>query len=152
MFAFTSPIANHERLTARLARAHQCTPALFWSVHEEACLRSATLGECDEARAIQRLIEAGAWTDAALALVKLALPFWTVRRLQRDGGEWHCTLSEYRDLPDWLDDAKEARHSDLALAILSALVEACAIATPSAPRTSETDVGFTIALCCENFS
>jgi hypothetical protein len=106
-----------------------------------------------DGEAIRRMVEAGAWIDAALALAKLELPLWTVRRLQLDGGEWHCALSQHRDLPDWLDSAREAHHVDPALAILSALLEARAVAetSHSAPR-SDRDAGGSVAVCCENFS
>ena len=83
---------------------------------------------------IERLIESHAWTDAALALIDLELPQWQVRRLAYDDGEWYCALSRQRELPDWLDQSIETRHADLALAILSAFVEAQRVST-SAPRT-----------------
>jgi hypothetical protein len=73
---------------------------------------------------IARLIESQAWTDAALALIDLELPQWQVRRLAYDDGEWYCALSRQRELPDWLDQSIETRDADLALAILSAFVEA----------------------------
>ena len=74
--------------------------------------------------ALERLLESGAWTDAALALIDLELPQWQLRRIAYDEGEWHCALSRQRELPEWLDLAIEARHADLALAMLSAFVEA----------------------------
>jgi hypothetical protein len=77
------------------------------------------------------MIATGAWTDAALALVELELPLWQVRRLAYDEGEWYCALSRERELPDWLDRSIEARHADLALAILSAFVDAQHIAAPA---------------------
>jgi len=84
---------------------------------------------------VEHLIQSQAWTDAALALIDLELPQWQVRRLAYDDGEWYCALSRQRELPDWLDQAIETRHADLALAILSAFVEAQRISsTPS--RTS----------------
>ena len=74
---------------------------------------------------IERLIESGAWTDAALALLELELPQWQLRRLAYDEGEWHCALSRQRELPEWLDDRSvESYHADLAMAILSAFVDA----------------------------
>jgi hypothetical protein len=74
---------------------------------------------------IERLIDSGAWTDAALALLELELPQWQLRRLAYDDGEWHCALSRQRELPDWLDDRSvESRHADLAMAILSAFADA----------------------------
>ena len=84
---------------------------------------------------IERLIQSQAWTDAALALIDLELPQWQVRRLAYDDGEWYCALSRQRELPDWLDQSIETRHADLALAILSAFVEAQRVSAPSS-RTS----------------
>jgi hypothetical protein len=84
---------------------------------------------------IARLIESQAWTDATLALIDLELPQWQVRRLAYDDGEWYCALSRQRDLPDWLDQSIETRHADLALAMLSAFVEAQHISSTSS-RTS----------------
>jgi hypothetical protein len=74
---------------------------------------------------IERLIDSGAWTDAALALLELELPHWQLRRLAYDDGEWHCALSRQRELPEWLDDRSvESHHADLAMAILSAFADA----------------------------
>jgi hypothetical protein len=74
---------------------------------------------------IEHLIRSGAWTDAALALLELELPQWQLRRLAYDEGEWHCALSPQRELPEWLDDRSvESHHSDLAMAILGAFVDA----------------------------
>jgi hypothetical protein len=84
---------------------------------------------------IERLIQNAAWTDAALALIDLELPLWQVRRIAYDEGEWYCALSRQRELPDWLDRSIESHNPDLALAILSAFVEARRIAMPSS-RTS----------------
>ena len=52
------------------------------------------------------------------------MPGWKLRRLVYEDGEWICSLSRNRQLPDWLDDAADARHETLALAILAAIVEA----------------------------
>ena len=94
---------------------------------------------------VERLIQSQAWTDAALALIDLELPQWQVRRLAYDDGEWYCALSRQRELPDWLDQSIETRHADLALAILSAFVEARRVSVPSsrtsvpsAPRRADT--------------
>ena len=77
------------------------------------------------------MIQSGAWTDAALALIDLELPQWQIRCLVYDEGEWHCALSRQRELPDWLDEPIEGRHADLAIAILSAFVEARRLNAPS---------------------
>jgi hypothetical protein len=74
---------------------------------------------------IERLIQSGAWTDVALALLELELPQWRLRRLAYDEGEWHCALSPQRELSEWLDDRSvESHHADLSLAILSPFVDA----------------------------
>jgi hypothetical protein len=106
---------------------------------------------------IERLIESGAWTDAALALLELELPQWQLRRLAYDEGEWHCALSPQRELPDWLDDRSvESRHTDLSLAILSAFVDARRksarprlTSVPAAPRAANP---LHEPVCCDNFA
>lgn len=106
---------------------------------------------------IERLIESGAWTDAALALIELELPHWQLRRLAYDEGEWHCALSRQRELPEWLDDRSiESRHADLSLAILSAFVDAQCRAAP-ASRTSVPAAPLAAnplyePACCDNFA
>ena len=109
-----------------------------------------------KAARVERLIQAQAWTDAALALIDLELPQWHVRRLAYDDGEWHCALSRQRELPDWLDQSIETRHADLALAILSAFVEARRVSAPSsrtsvpsAPRRADT---LYEPICADNFA
>src|SRR5712675_1085649 len=94
---------------------------------------------------VEHLIQAEAWTDAALALIDLELPQWQVRRIAYDEGEWHCALSRQRELPEWLDQSIETHHADLPLAILSAFVDAqrTSIATirtsvPVVPREANT--------------
>lgn len=101
---------------------------------------------------IPQLIAAGAWTDAALALLAYGLPQWQLRRLDYDEGEWHCALSCQRELPEWLDQTIETSHPDLVLALCEALTEAArqplpttAAATPAAP-TGQSDL-----ICCDNF-
>jgi hypothetical protein len=68
-------------------------------------------------------------------LLDRELPQWQVRRLAYDDGEWYCALSRQRELPDWLDRSVETHHADLALAILSALVEARRITANSSPSS-----------------
>ncbi|MEA2882666.1 MAG: hypothetical protein QOH32_1922 [Bradyrhizobium sp.] len=104
---------------------------------------------------IERLIEAGAWTDAALALLE-TLPQWRLRRLAFDDGEWHCALSRQRELPGWLDDAIETHNADMALAILSAFAEARREPAPSAgasvPAVPRAPIPLYEPVCCENFA
>ncbi len=122
-------------LNERLRNANAVTAELMAEVVGQACQRFPLMGESENTARLQRLIATGAWTDAALALVNLELPLWRVRRLAYDEGEWYCALSRQRELPDWLDQSIEGRHADLALAILTALVNAKASAAP-ARRTS----------------
>ena len=125
-------------LYARLRDAGAADATLFNEVIGATCRRYPSLGQTEKTARLAQLIQSGAWTDVALALIDLELPLWQVRRLAYDEGEWHCALSRERELPDWLDQSTEARHSDLALAILSAFVEARRANAPES-RTSVPD-------------
>jgi hypothetical protein len=103
---------------------------------------------------IERLIAAGAWTDAALALIASEAPQWKLRRLAYDDGEWHCVLSPRREFPEWLDDGIETRHENLSLALFLGLVEAAQqqpvrTSTPTTPRIR---IKQRDAVCCDNFA
>jgi hypothetical protein len=119
----------------------------------EACRRMPLVRQTSAS--IERLIHAGAWADAALALIELELPQWKVRRIAYDEGEWHCALSRQRELPEWLDQSIETHHADLALAILSGFIDAQRIATSRSgasvaaiPRNANT---IYMPVCCDNF-
>ena len=92
-------------------------------------LLSSTTDACErvfssrESTRIRTLISAGAWTDAALAVLAIELPAWKLRRLAYDEGEWHCAISRTRELPEWLDGSIETHHTDMTAAILKAVVE-----------------------------
>jgi hypothetical protein len=130
-------------LNTRLRDAGAADAALINEVIDTACRRYPSLGATEKTVRLTQLIQSGAWTDAALALIDLELPMWQVRRLANDDGEWYCALSRERALPDWLDQSIEAHHADLALAILSAFVEARRLSAPES-RTSVPDAsGFT---------
>lgn len=124
-------------LGRRLRKADAMTRPLMRDVIDTACRRIPSLGQSERTARLSRLIDAEAWADAALTLMELELPLWQVRRIAYDDGEWHCALSRERELPDWLDSAVEARHPDLAIALLLAFAEAQAPATvtsrPSVP-------------------
>src|SRR5882724_11269245 len=111
-------------LDHRLRDAHAVTSELISEAIGEACRRFPSAGQAEKTERIERLIASSAWTDAALALIDLELPLWQVRRIAYDEGEWYSALSRERELPDWLDQSIEAHHTDLALAMLSAFVEA----------------------------
>jgi hypothetical protein len=142
------------RLEQEFRRARTATPELMSTLITQACLRFAAHGAAAKA-AVNRLIELGAWTDAALALVELELPQWKFRRIVRENGEWHCSLSRQPQLPFGLDDIAEASHENLALAILIAFLEVrCAAAVNAAGRTAVPQVRSEpiSALCCDNFA
>src|SRR6202035_5414275 len=126
-------------LDDRLRDAHAVTAELMSQIITETCRHYPPICRTRKSVGIERLIQSGAWLDAALALIDLELPQWQVRRIAYDEGEWHCALSRARELPDWLDQAIEAHHEDLPLAVLCAFVEAQRIGGP-ASRTSVPNV------------
>jgi hypothetical protein len=149
---------HEQRLSAlqkHIGRAQTITPTLMADVTARACPRFRALASAAKTRVL-RQIEAGAFADAALALVALELPGWGARCLVYEDGEWTCSLSGHRELPDWLDDAVEARHETLGLAILTALVEARRrrlssgqVDSPTVPRGLPATCG---TVCCDNFA
>jgi hypothetical protein len=147
---------DHRELDVRLRDAPEATAELMWDVITETRRRFPSVGQRENTARIERLIGTGAWTDAALALINLELPRWQLRRIAYDEGEWHCALSRQRELPEWLDQAIEARHQDLPLAILSALAEAIRTTSPasrtSVPAVRLSTSGFYEPVCCDDFS
>ena len=114
----------------RLRNAYAVTAEFLSDIVNQTCRRFPSVRQSGKTARIERLIQSGAWTDAALALIDLELPQWQLRRIAYDEGEWHCALSRERELPDWLDQSAEGRHADLALALLSAFVEAQRLSAP----------------------
>jgi len=147
---------DSRELSDRLRDADAATADLVAEIIGETCRRFPSAGQSEKTTRIERLIQTGAWTDAALALIDLELPQWQVRRIAYDEGEWYCALSRERELPDWLDRSIEARHADLALAMLSAFVDAQHIAAPSSRTSVPTAPTNASALyepiCCDNFA
>lgn len=143
-------------LIEQLRDASTMSPPLMRDVIAQSCRRVGTHGSIEHTSRIMRLIDDEAWTDAALALIKLELPMWQVRRIAYDEGEWHCALSRERELPDWLDAAVEARHADFAIALLLAFVEvrtlAAVPARPSVPLVRQPLGSIYAPLACDNFS
>jgi hypothetical protein len=111
-------------LTDQVRLAQVVTPDLLSHVVDGACVRLPTIARTEKAVRLNRLIEAGAWTEAALALVELELPQWQLRRLVHDDGEWLYSLSRQPSLPAEFDDTVDARHEILPLALLNVLLEA----------------------------
>ena len=143
------------RLAEQLRDAGEVNPAILADVISAACRRFPSFGRSDKTARLERLISCGAWTDFALALIDLELPLWHIRRLAYDEGEWHCALSREPELPDWLDQAIETRHADLALAILGAFVEARRSSggesQTSVPSVNRTGLDFYEPLSADNF-
>src|SRR5690349_1168005 len=148
--------ADATALAGRIRDARALTPKLMSDLIAGACQRLPALGQTDGTARLAELIRFGAFTDAAMLLVELELPLWQVRRLAYDEGEWHCALSRECELPDWLDQAIETRHADLALAILGAFVEAQRVSQgesrTSVPAVNRTGLDFYDPLCSDNFS
>jgi hypothetical protein len=97
-------------------------PALVAKAIAKGCVRRQVLARSDEIIRISRLIDAGAWVDAAIALVEFELPSWKLRRLAYENGKWLCSLS--RRPPAGREDAADANNEVLPLAILGALAAA----------------------------
>ncbi len=143
-------------LGERLRNADAVTAEIMSDVIRQACRRFPSLGQSEKSFRLERLLDSGAWTDAALALIDLELQQWQLRRIAYDEGEWHCALSRQRELPDWLDRSIEVRHTDLALAVLGAFVEVQRIAAPSSrpsvPAVSRDANPLYEPVCCDNFA
>ena len=142
------------RLEEQLRRADAVTSELMSDVMAVACVRFGALGAAAKVK-VDRLIEAGAWTDAALALLELELPRWKLRRLIYEDGEWLCSLSKQPGLPLDYDELAEADHEILPLAILIALLQArrAAAATMAGVNTvPQVRPASGYAVCCDNFA
>ena len=139
-----------------LRNAQGMTGPLMREILDKACRRIPSLRQSERTARLMQLIDAEAWTDAALALMELELPLWHVRRIAYDRGEWRCALSRERELPDWLDAAVEGCHGDLAIALMSAFVEVQALAMeaprPSVPSVRPIPNAFYEPVACENIS
>jgi hypothetical protein len=147
---------NTPDLDDRLRDSDAVTAELISEVIGARCRRFPSMGQAEKTARLKRLIGSGAWTDAALALIDLELPQWQVRRIAYDEGEWHCALSRQRELPEWLDQSIEVRHSDLPLAILSAFVDVLRVSAPSArtsvPAVAHDGSPFYEPVSCDNFA
>lgn len=145
-----------EGLVAHLRNAPVPTRELIQQIIAGACTRLPLLKRSGKTSDFDQLIEACAWCDVALALIEIELPAWSVRRLVREDGEWFCALTKEPNLPVEVDDTADAGHTNLALAILGAFVEArrkiTAVhnrATTILPHVRPT---YGNAICCDNFA
>jgi hypothetical protein len=149
---------KHEERLATLEEQLHCAEAvtseLMADVMANGCVRLAALGGASKAK-LNLLIEASAWTDAAMALLELELPQWKLRRLVKEDGEWFCSLSKQPEFPIGYDDVAEANHDLLPLALLLAFVQARRATTEGAMcKTTVPQVRPVVenALCCDNFA
>jgi hypothetical protein len=144
-----------DALDDELRNARELQRGLFGKVIAAVCTRLQLLRKLGRAGQLDRLADAGAWTDAALALIALELPAWKVRRLACENGEWLCSLSRQPHTPIMLDDTAEAGHEALPLAILRAFIEArrrSSLNVESAPATVQSGRAPGFVLCCDNFA
>jgi hypothetical protein len=142
-------------LVDQLRTSENVTAGLLSTIVTTACARFSTSDHTRTAQ-ISKLIEAGAWVDAALVLVENELPQWRLRRLIYDEGQWHCALSRQRELPEWLDQAVETSHADCSLAVLQGFIEAVRQNATSnnagATRIPRIPLRQHELICCENFA
>jgi hypothetical protein len=140
----------------RLDEALRVTPALsselFGRVTEH-CMRLSSLRQSGKAIELDRAIEAGAWTDAAITLIEFELPNWRIRRIVCEDGEWVCSLSRQPSLPIFLDEPVEAGHPVLAMAILRAFVaahSAGAVTRQMIASVPQVRPAPAFVVCCDN--
>src|SRR6478752_7537239 len=154
--SYLAELQNPAEPGDQLRNAYAVTAEFLSNIIRQTCRRFPSTGQSGKTARVEQLIRSGAWTDAALALIDLELPQWQFRRVIYDEGEWHCALSRERELPDWLDQSAEGRHADLALAILSAFVEARQISAsasrPSVPAVPLAGNQFYEPVLSDNFA
>jgi len=143
-----------DRLLEMVRLAKAITPELMSEIVFDACARLPLLNKGGKPAArIAELIQSSSWIETALALIEIELPGQKLRRLAYDEGEWHCSLSQQPNLPVEIDEAIDAHHDVLPLAILSAFLEArrdsTARKTQTVPQVRSAPAH---AVCCDNFS
>ena len=151
-----NPTLEHpfERIGDRIRSAPTLTPALVGDIVAQACTRLPTMKKAGKSPGLERLIEAEAWCDVALAVLKIELPSWTIRRLIYDDGEWFCSLTQTPNLPLALDNTADAHHQSLPLAILDAFIEARKRTLPptAVPVVPTTRANSACTMSCDNFA
>jgi hypothetical protein len=143
-------------LTEQLRLAPALTAGLISRVISDTCTRLPVLRKAGKTGRFNRLMEAGAWSEAALELIELELPAWKLRRLVYEDGEWFCSLSGQPYLPTDLDDTADASHPVLPLAILAAFLEVrrrMSIARETkSPAMPQDRPASAYSICCDNFA
>ena len=145
-----------EGLENRIRGAEYVTAELLTSIVNGASRRLLMPSQTANSARLAKFVSDGAFTEAMLLLIELELPQLKLRRITYDEGEWHCALSRQRELPDWLDQAIEARHPDFTLAIAGAFIEALRTIEPLRGASRSSVPAFRSerfeTLSCENFS
>jgi len=144
-----------DRLDEAVRFAPQPTRGLISKIIAGACSRIPVLSKTGKTTGIDHLVESGAWTDVALTLIALELPGWTLRRLIREDGQWHCSLSRQPNLPIDFDDTADATHEVMPFSILLAFLAArrrTALAARSVPAVPLAEPVLVGPICCENFA
>jgi hypothetical protein len=145
---------NLDLLDRQLHLASAITAPLFRKVTESAaCTRLSSPQQSGMATTLDRIIEADAWTDAAIALIGFELLNWRARRLVCEDGL--CSLSRQPALPIFLDEPAQGSHVVLPLAILRAFVAARCMSAgtlevaASVPRVRPRPA---YVFCCDNLA
>lgn len=151
----SNPEARFDPLALALKKATAPSRDLY-ALITNACIRLPAIKQVGKAAAFDRLVETGAWCDAALALIALELPAWSIRRLVHDHDEWFCSLTREPNLPAEVDDTVDASHQSLPLAILGAFVEARrkigALHGAQKPIVPQIRPAPAATICCDNFA
>jgi len=143
-----------EGIEDRIRSAPALTPALVGDIVAQACTRLPTMKMARKSPGIDHLIEAEAWCDIALAVLKIELPSWAIRRLIYDDGEWFCSLTQAPNLPLALDNTADGHHQTLPLAILDAFIDARKRTLPptAVPVVSKARTDSACTMSCDNFA
>ena len=157
MFLHSSRSGQLATLAGQANAADEATSELLTKIVIATERRLSLPSQAAGAARLRQLIEADALTEATFALIDLELPQWKLRRITYDEGEWHCAMSRERELPEWLDEAVEARHASLTLAILSAYIETVrqieVSREPNRPSVPQTRAAMQCEpVCCDNFA
>ena len=156
MLAPESQSVDLDLLDRELHSAPAVTAPIFRKLVESgACTRLPSLRQMGKTITLDRPIEAGAWADAAIALVGLELPNWSLRRLVYEDGEWLCSLSRQPNLPIFLDEPGEGSHAVLALAVLRAFIAARCMSVATPQMTASVPLVLprpAFVFCCDNLA
>jgi len=148
-------MAALDRITVRLDRADRLCGDLWTEIMTGAAERFAAMAGQPSVSRLNKFAADGAWVDAALALIEVELAAWRLRRIVLDDGEWHCALSRAPAVPEWLDQAVQASHRDLALALVKVAIEAIREMRSCKEREPRTVPQISCEprqyLCCDNF-